>query len=300
MKSFTRKEVIIGALVILALFILFFGINYLKGINIFKATNYYYASYDNVAGLSVSAPVTINGYKTGLVREIEYDYNRPGMVNVEFSVDKSLRLPVGTVATVTTDILGTSSIALHLGNAADGYYTVGDTIVSATDAGMLAGLSESLMPNVTSVLVKVDTLLSNLNTITSNPALHSSVTRLDEITLSLNASLTSLRGLLTSLQPVAGDLKSISANVDTLTGDLAQVSGRLRDVPVDSVMLSLQATIANLEQITGELRSSDSSLGKLINDPALYDNLNATVQSLDSIFVDVKRNPKRYINIKVF
>ena len=110
MKQIFRREVMIGLLVILALVLLYFGINFLKGVNIFKAANYYYASYNNVEGLAVSAPVTLNGYKIGLVRSISYDYNRPGNVIVEMSVDKSLRLPKGSTASLGSDLLGTASI----------------------------------------------------------------------------------------------------------------------------------------------------------------------------------------------
>ena len=98
MKKLLSKELIIGASVLLSLLILFFGIDYLKGINVFKSANYYYASYTNVAGLTQSAPVTLNGYKIGLVREINYEYDNPGHVLVEISLDKQLKVPVGTKA----------------------------------------------------------------------------------------------------------------------------------------------------------------------------------------------------------
>lgn len=300
MKAVARKEVLIGALVIVALAILIFGINFLKGINIFKATNYYYATYTNVEGLALSAPVNLNGYKIGLVRDMHYDYDRPGQVTVEISVDKSLRLPKGTRAVLASDLLGTASISLQLGNAADGYCTVGDTISSAVNSGMMAALSDNLLPAVNAIVPKVDTLLTSLNTLVANPALRTSVERLDDITAQLNASLVSLRGVMATMGPIAGDIKSITQNVDTITGDLAVVSSRLREAPVDSMLVDLGATIAHLEELTAQLNNPDSSVGKLLNDPTLYDNLNATIASLDSIFVDVKRNPKRYINIKVF
>ncbi|MDE6206708.1 MAG: MlaD family protein, partial [Muribaculaceae bacterium] len=116
MKPLQRKEFIIGLLVIVALAILFAGINFLKGINIFKASNYYYIGYNDVAGLAVSAPVNLNGYKVGQVRAIHYDYDHPGQVFVEISVDKSLRLPHGTQGELATDILGTATVALKLSN----------------------------------------------------------------------------------------------------------------------------------------------------------------------------------------
>ena len=251
MKSILRKEVIIGLLVIVAMLILFFGINFLKGVNLFKAANYYYSVYNNVEGLAQSAPVTLNGYKVGIVRSINYDFSRPGNVIVEMSLDKSLKLPKGTEAVLGSDLLGTASITLTLGNAPTYLYAVGDTIPGKVKAGMMAGISENLMPAMNSIMPKIDSLLTNLNALTANPALHQSVTRLDDITTGL-------------------------------------------------IALEIQMTMANLRQLSESLNNPNSSIGKLTNDPALYDNINATITSLDSLFIDIKKNPKRYINIKVF
>ncbi len=300
MKSILRKEVIIGLLVIVAMLILFFGINFLKGVNLFKAANYYYSVYNNVEGLAQSAPVTLNGYKVGIVRSINYDFSRPGNVIVEMSLDKSLKLPKGTEAVLGADLLGTASIALTLGTDASALYAVGDTIPGKVKASMMAGIADNLMPAVNTILPKIDSLLINLNALTGNPALHQSITRLDDITTQLNATMRSLNAATANLQPITGNIRSITENVDTITGDLAQVSGRLRDVPVDSIALEIQATMANLRQLSERLNNPESSIGKLTDDSALYDNINATIISLDSLFIDIKKNPKRYINVKVF
>lgn len=300
MKSILRKEVIIGLIVIVAMLILFFGINFLKGVNLFKASNYYYAVYGNVEGLAQSAPVTINGFKVGIVRDIKYDYSNPGHVIVEMSVDKSLRVPVGSEAVLASDLLGTASIALKLVPAGAGFHNVGDTLVSKVNAGMMASISDNLMPAVNAMIPKLDSLFASLNAIAANPALHQSINRLDDITAELNGTLRALRAATASLGPITTDIKSITGNVDTMTGDLAVVSGRLREAPIDSIAVDLSATMANLKQLTESLNNPDGSVGKLTSDPALYDNLNATITSLDSLFVDIKRNPKRYISIKVF
>ena len=127
MKKIFRKEVLIGLIVIIALAILFVGIDFLKGINIFKAANYYVATYENVEGLAVSAPVSVNGYKVGLVREINYEYDNPGHVKVEMSLDKNLKVPRGTQAVIKTDMLGTATIELKMGNG-DSFHNVGDEL----------------------------------------------------------------------------------------------------------------------------------------------------------------------------
>ncbi len=299
MKKVFSKEVIIGALVILALALLFVGINFLKGINVFKAANYYYATYTNIQGMAQSAPVTLNGYKIGQVREIEYDYDNLGTVTIEISVDKKLRLPKGSKALVVSDLLGTASVELVIGNSADGFYGVGDTIPGEVKAGMMDAVSKELMPAVSAIFPKIDTLLTSLNAIAADPALTTSINRFDNITAELEASLRSMRGVLASLQPITKDVKSITANVDSITGDLSAVSSSLREAQIDSIISNLETTISNVESLTAQLNNPDSSIGKLTHDPELYDNLNAAVASLDSLLIDVKKNPKRYISIKL-
>lgn len=299
MKTIKRKEVMIGLLVVLAMLILFFGINYLKGVNLFKSSNYYYASYENVAGLATSAPVTVNGYKVGLVREIQYQYDNPGHVVVELSIDKELRLPRGTRAEISSDLLGTASIVLNMGNASAGFYAVGDTVASGMQAGLMDAVGSDLMPTVNAILPKVDTLLMGLNAIVADPALTASVQRLDAITAELNGTLADLHAVMAELQPVAAGMGGIVANVDTLSGNLAQLSGTINQAPVDSLLNDLALTAAHLEEITAQLNNPDSSLGRLMNDPELYNNLNGTIVSLDSLFIDIRERPKRYINIKL-
>lgn len=136
MKTIQKKELMIGLTVLITLLILFFGIDYLKGVNVFKAANYYYASYTNVAGLAQSAPVTVNGYKVGLVREINYEYDNPGHIKVELSLDRKLKVPVGTEAVLVTDMLGTSSIELRMGKDTR-MHQVGDKLTCVNSSGLM-------------------------------------------------------------------------------------------------------------------------------------------------------------------
>ena len=294
-----KKEILVGLTVALALGLLFVGINFLKGVNVFKAANYYYATYTDVAGLSPSAPVTINGFTVGQVRSVEYQYDNPGHVVVEFSVDKALRIPQGSQAVITTDLLGTATIALRMGADRSAFYSVGDTVATGVDAGLMSAVSNDVMPAVSAIIPKIDSLITGLNTLVSDPALSASVRRMDNITADLGASVQSLRTVMAAMEPVSRNVTSITANVDTISGNLSTVSGELAAAPVDSIMGELNRTVANLEQLTAALNNPDSSIGRLTSDPELYNNINSTVMSLDSLFVDIKRNPKRYISIKL-
>lgn len=304
-KTF-NKELKIGIWVIIAIAILIFGINYLKGVNIFKASNYYYVTYQNVNGLTVSAPVTLNGFKIGLVREMDYDYAHPGNVIVEISVDKDLKIPEGTKALVESDLLGTASITLELGSSAN-ILEVGSTLTGAVKPGMMDAVSNELMPSVAKIFPKIDTLLTSINAVVADPALRTAVQRLDGLTADLQRTTQNLARMSAQLpamtakvSPILSDVKTITTNVDSITTDLGSLSNRLARMQVDSLVNDLQATVSNLQDLTNQLNDPNSSVGQLMNSPELYNNINSTISSLDSLFIDIKKNPKRYINLKVF
>ncbi len=264
----------------------------------FKPANFYTASYTNVAGLQVSAPVTLNGLKIGQVREIRYEYDNPGHVAVELSLDKELRVPVGSKAVIEQDLLGTSTVALHLSDSKE-FHKVGNKLIGETAAGMLDGVSGDLMPKLNAMLPKVDTLLTNINRLVANPALQTSITRLDDITLQLDGTMRSVNRTVGQLPPVVRNVEGITTNVNTITADLAVLSGQLKTLPVDSLLDNMMVVSENLKALSAELDNPNSTLGALTHDRQLYDNLSAASASLDSLLIDVKRNPKRYISIKL-
>lgn len=293
-----KKEVIIGLCAVVALAVLFFGIEFLKGVNVFKPANFYIASYTNVAGLQVSAPVTLNGFKVGLVRNIHYEYDNPGHVAVELSLDKELKIPVGSKAVIEQDLLGTATVALHLSTSKE-YHEVGNKLIGETAAGMLDGVSGDMMPKINAILPKIDTLLTNINLLVANPALQTSISRLDNITIQLDGTMRSINGTVGMLPPVVRNVDDITSNVNTITADLAELSGQLKTLPVDSLLDNMLVVSENLKALSAELDNPNSTLGALTHDRQLYDNLNAASASLDSLLIDVKRNPKRYISIKL-
>ncbi len=295
MKKFFSKEVKIALAVIVSLAVLFWGIEYLKGVNIFKPANFYYVEFKNVAGLTDSAPVTINGYQIGMVRGINYDYNN-GTLVVMLGLEKDLRIPVESKAVLATDLLGTAQIELKLAKN-DTYYNVGDKIPGENAKGLMDEVGGNLLPSVSNLMPKIDSILTNLNAIVANPALQQSVSRLDAITANLEAS---SRELSEVLPAVMKNVDGITTNLDSITGNLNGLSAKLSELPIDTTMAGINATVVQLNDITSKLNGTESSLGMLINDRGLYDHLDGAVMSLDSLFIDIKKNPKRYVTIKVF
>lgn len=305
MKKTFSKELLIGLCVLATLLILFFGIDYLKGINVFKAANYYYASYTDVAGLAQSAPVTVNGYKVGLVREIEYEYDNPGHVKVELSLDRKLKVPTGTEAVLVTDMLGTSSIELKMASGKE-YHAVGDKLIGVNSKGLMDNVSNEILPAVGSMVPKIDSLLTAVTALVTDPAMTSSVKRLDNIMANLETSTRQLSAVMASVPNIAGDAKvtmgnvrEISQNLTGLSADLSAAAAELKKMPLDSTLNNVYRITANLEYITRQLNSKNSSAGLLLTDPTLYNNLVNATASVDSLLIDIKKNPKRYISIKL-
>ena len=313
MKKIFSKELIIGLCVIIALVILFFGINYLKGINLFKPANFYVVEYENVGGLETAAAVTIDGYKVGQVRDIEFNYDHPGKIKVTLALNENLKVPEDSRAVIESSLLGGPSIVIHLGTSKK-MIPVGGVIQGGVSSDLMSTVSDEIMPKVTQILPTLDSLLLNLNSTAANinqlsghPALTTSVNRLDEITANIATLSGDMRKALGGSMPaILNNASSVTANLDAMSRNLAELSNNLKNIPVDATMADLNVIMGNLKDLTANLQTlshnlnnPDGTVGKLMNDPQIYDNLTRVTADIDSLIVDIKRNPKRYISIKL-
>lgn len=299
MKKFFTKEVMIAVTVIISLCVLYFGIEYLKGINLFRPANFYYAKFERVTGLAVAAPVTINGFQVGQVREINYDYN-DNQISVLLSLNKDLKIPKGSDVKLSVDMLGTAQLVMTLSDNTE-YYNVGDEIPAGVMTGLMDALGDNLMPSVNKLLPKIDSILTNINNILANPALNNSVERLDGITADLKASSLQLCQLMNRQVPsIMTNVDGITSNLNTTSANIKLVSEELKDMPLQQTVANANATMENLKALSENLNNKNSTLGMLMNDKALYKHLDDAVASLDTLLTDIQRNPKRYVTIKVF
>lgn len=299
MKKIVTKEFIIGICVLVALVVLFFGIDFLRGINLFQPTNFYHASYSNVAGLEIAAPVTIDGYKVGQVREINFDFNSPGEIDVVLALDEKLSLPTDSRAVIESGLMNGASIRIIMGKASE-KIPVGGNVETAVVPDLMSALSGGLMPAVENILPKVDSLLYNLNLLVSDPVLLTSIQRLDAITSNVELATVGLNHTMNNQLPtVMNNAGKITTNLDTVVQNLAVLSAQLKALPLQSTMANVDATTSNLVKFSNQLNDQNSTLGLLMNDPELYNKLNRVAADVDSLIVDIKRNPKRYISIKL-
>ncbi|MBD5262999.1 MAG: MCE family protein [Bacteroides sp.] len=298
MKKIFNKEFAIGLSVIVAILILIFGIDFLKGINLFRPAHYYVAYYDNVDELTVSSPVLINGYKVGQVREVNFNYEKPGKVEVVMALDKNLQLPEGSRADLGTTLLSGARIELTMG-AGPGMIPSGGEVPSGVKAGLMSSVQD-VMPSLTGILPKVDSLLYNLNVLVADPALTASIQRLDGITGDLLATTHGLNATINNQVPrLANNTVRITQSLDTIVGNLGQLSYQLKSLPLDATVDNVNQLTANLSQFSRQLNDKNSTLGLLTSDPELYNRITQVSADIDSLLVDIKKNPKRYISIKL-
>ena len=299
--KFFNKNVKIGLTVLVGLALLYWGINYLKGINLLTPANSYYTEVESTEGLLTAAPVTVNGFQVGQVREINYDYAK-NKITVLLAMNKEMVVPEGSTVTMVSGLLGGTSLVLNLGDGPA--LKAGSLIPTYKEAGLMDNVTDNIMPMVNSVMPKVDSIMTNINGLTGDPALVAALARLDGISRQLQISAQQLTMLMNNLnRSVPGMMNNVNGITNNLTGatsNLTDLSASLKDMPLDETMNKLNATLANLENLSQQLNDKNSTLGKVMNDRELYDNANHAIASLDSLLTDIKANPKRYINVKVF
>lgn len=292
-----KNEIKIAITAIVCVAILIVGINFLKGINIFQSTNSYYVKLKDSKQLAVSNLVYANGYPVGTIRDIEYNYADNSAVVVLIELDKNMRIPKGTTASLETPLMGGVIMHLVLGQNPTDLLEPRDTILGANSMGAMDQLS-TMMPTVEAMLPKLDSILTNLNRLTGDPALQQTLSNAAEITENLKHTSAELDKLM------ANQVKNTLNNAEQLTGNLAKAD-------VEGTMTNLNSTVADARLLVGQLQATmadvqrqltgtDGTLGALMNDRALYDNLNHTLQSADSLVTDLKAHPKRYVHFSLF
>ncbi len=290
------KEVKIGIAFVIAIFLLYYGISFLKGINIFKSSNSYIVVFDDVTGLTQATPVTLNGFKVGLVSSMKLDPNNPKRVGAFLDMDKGMKIPKDSKMSLDVSVLGSANIILETNPYTKEYVSSSDTIIGARKKGMMDA-ADTMLPQIQQLLPKIDSILTGIQTLVNSPALTQSLSDVNEITGDLAKSTKQLNSMMGALNK---EVPVITGNLSKMSNDLTNVSGQLNQVDLVSTYKSVDMTMKNIEGLSSKLNSKDSSLGLLLNDRQLYDSINGTISNASLLLKDVRENPSKYINIKVF
>lgn len=303
MKIFNR-EVKIALTAIVAIVLVYLLINFMKGINVFNSSNTYYVRFDNIAGLAVSNAVYANGYPVGIVRGIQYDYGNHERVVVAIELDKEMHMPRGTKAELVTSLMGGVTMSLILGPNPTDNLTQGDTISGGLHEGAVEKV-EALMPTIMDMLPKLDSIVTNMARLSADPALAQTLRNTAEITNNLRRTSAKLDAMVgRDLPQMMQNLNKTSRNVERLSNNLAAINLQETMNEVNASLAEVKQFSANINAMTydlnSKLNSRDNTFGLLLNDRKLYDNLNHAVSSADSLLINVKAHPKRYVHFSIF
>lgn len=296
MKKIFTKEVLIGLVTIISLLILYSGINYLKGINILKPANHYYVSMSNVSELQISSPVYVDGFKIGQVNNIQYEYNNinPRNIIVEIGLDKQMKLQTGSYVELKSNLTAGAYLNIILNKYVSSYHQIGDTITGQSENGLMDKLSDELLPQVENILPRLDSILLGIQVLVNHPALSQSLDHIESTTYNLEKSSNQLTVLLNK------DIPSIVSNLNQISSDFTVVSNNMKNLDLQRTMNMVNKTLESINQVSMQMNHPDNSLGLLLNDRSLYDNLDGTAKNASDLLKDIKENPKNYVHFSIF
>lgn len=294
MKTWSRN-VKIGIAFLVSLVMIYFGVNFLKGVNIFQKQNTYISVFDNVNNLNVSSPVLVNGYQVGLVNSIHMIESDSMELAVEIRLDKGFKVKKGSKLEFNTDFLGGSSVNLLINPYGTEILSPGDTIIGTRAVGLMDGVA-NVIPKTDSIMSRIDSVSIALQNLATDPSWLSTIESMSETMKQLQASSISLKKVMSNLE---NDLPSIGNNLADVSENFKKISHNLADIDVQSTFKSIDSTVINLKHLSDNLNSTDNSLGMLTNGTQLHDSITSTLNSATQLLQDIRENPEKYLSVRL-
>ena len=305
------NETKVGALTAIAIALLFIGYSFLKGNDVFSSENTFYTDYDNVDGLAVSNPVLVNGFKIGRVSKTTLLDN--GKIRTEFKIEDDYNIPSNTIARISNDgFLGGKVIVFDLGNSKT-YARDGDPLQSDVQANLLQKV-EPLQKKVEDLVVKLDSVLSAVNTAlddefqrdfkTSLRSISKSLKNVETITSDVEDLMGServrLAKIMQNLESITNNFKNNSSRINHIVANLDNLSSDLSKTEIKATVDNANQAMKDVLAITDKINKGEGSIGLLVNDDKLYNNLSNASDNLDQLVNDLKTNPGKYLKISIF
>ncbi|WP_020531706.1 MlaD family protein [Flexithrix dorotheae] len=293
------KEFKVGILTVIAGVILYWGVRFLKGIDLFSDTSVYYAYYENIGGLQPANPVLLNGMSVGRVLDIEIVPEKNNKVMVSLEVANDIQIGDQTVALLTDPgLLSDKAVELKI-NTVNGYLKSGDTLRSEIDNGVMDILEEKAFP----IINTLDSTFASLNIVLKGldglgDELKSTLVVARDKMNSVNTQ--ELDGTLQNFRITSENLAKMSEELKPLATKLNTLADSLNEAPIKSLATEMNATMANLNTTVEKINNAEGSLGLLINDKKLYEDMDQTIRDLDSLLVNLREHPNRYVQFSVF
>ena len=307
------KELKIGIISISLIALLIWGINFLKGKDLFSSSEYYYAVYDDIAGLESSSPVLLNGYQVGMVEKINLTGINKQDITVRFFIRNDIKIPYNSkVLIYSSDLLGSKALKLDITDTQK-YYQPGDTIPSKLQKSMTEQLYSEVEPikeKAESLITAMDSIISIFDENTRRSIQHSlrnfettsehaknSSANLDHM---LASNTKKINSTLKNLEAITSNLEANKNNINSTFSNIATITDSLKQSNLKGTLTHLEQTLASTDSILYQIKQGKGSAGLLVNNDSLYNNINQTTKSMNSLIQDIEENPKRYINVSVF
>lgn len=295
------REIKVGILATVCLFLLFFGFNFLKGVNIFSPTNSYHGTFCHLHGLEEQAAVYIRGHKVGQVDRMHYDFTRDSAFLVDISIRKDIALPQGTkMALVSDGMLGGMAIELQfpesssMTNDQSQMIEKGAFLNTTYVPGLIESLQSELLAHVDEAVQEVDSLVAALRTQVEGDHIKNSLENVDRISGDLTSVSSNLKHMMKTQVP------TIVNNADTAIANLNTIVADIKEADLKATVARVDNAVDNVNELVSDVRSQDGTIGQLIYNKSLYNHIDATVVSADSLLVDLKAHPKRYVHFSLF
>ena len=302
-----KNEVRIALVAVIGIMLLFFGMQFLKGLDLFSSDTQYKMKFDDISGLSASRPIYADGFRVGTVKGIDYDFNKRGDITVDVGINREMQIPEGTRAEIVSDMLGNVQVNLLMDRSVEKMLAPGGLIDGTINDGAL-GQVKSMVPAIQQMLPMLDSILTNVNALLANPNIASSLHNVNLITSDLTNSTRQLNQLLAQVNQQFPQLMgktdrlldNANGTIASAGGMITNLNGKLDGVDVAATMQKVEQTLSNVQQLTDKMNDKNGSLGLLMNDNTLYDNLSNTMRDADSLLVNFKAHPKRYVHFSIF
>jgi len=312
-KPYSAKEaksIKVALFVIAAALIFYLGSVFLKGINVFGKKNYYYAVFEDIGALHESTNVTLNGYEIGKVTGIKLLSSNPVRICAEILVTEDLDIPKDSQFEVAQkDVLGGMIVNLHLGNSPD-MAVRGDTLGCYLAGGMLDGVGD-LVTQLHSVIASVDTIGQNIklafrsdDSLNGGTMIKNTLENLEHTTRDLSTLMANNGGkvsnIVTQLDVLSKTLSEASPKIDAIVANIDNISDSLAQSNIRTLVNNAQQTIDNANKLIAGVENGEGTVGQLVKNDSLFNNVNSTLESLNLLIQDLKANPSKYINVTIF
>lgn len=300
------SEFKIGIVGLVTILVIIWGINYLKGINILSSTTTVYALYPRIDGLEASANVMMDGYKIGTVDKVDFEPGKEIPFTVSLDIEKKYGVKKNSIAEIfSADLLGSKAIRI-IDSGQGEYHEPGDTLRSAITGDMISSLLEDLSPLLNSVESAVNTLDSvarEIQGIVSDPSVKNILNNLEGVSSTLENEMApggDVSNVLANLEELSASINEQSSAISSTISNLDTISNTVKNAGIDSLVSQLANTSENLASITTAIESGSGSVGKLIYEDSIYQQISVLIDNLDSLIRDVNNNPKKYVGFSVF